>query len=319
MRLADYREIENWTEDDLANLPSKENDYFEYKSSKVKPDKLQQKICNAASGFWNTGGGVFIAGIDDETGKIDGGIPLSVGNTPIVDWVDKILLEVEPISQNYSRKIIHPASPSSPINPNHVVLVIAFGESFNMPHQSSDRKYYIRAGTHTEPARNYLVEAIRARRTILKPLLRAIIRFHPKKPDIFELVLITVNDAPALDVNVSFDPLPPIFEGVKDNFPLRIPIIDRQHPHTMEVGRFTAEKATFGLLPVDVKLTYQDSVGRKYTEHQLIDIKREINQVSFVGLTKGEEALEKIINQMQSINELLDRLINHFDDNSKTK
>jgi hypothetical protein len=56
-----------------------EDDRHEYKSSAIKNDKeLGDKIAKAASGFWNSGGGLFVVGVDGN-GQPDGGISLSVG------------------------------------------------------------------------------------------------------------------------------------------------------------------------------------------------------------------------------------------------
>jgi len=242
MRLQDFHVVETWDENDLLNIPAQETDYYEYKSSKMVTnpkwkDGLQEDICNAASAFWNTGGGVFIAAVDSKTGQIDGGILDTIGRQPIRDWVDQVISDVEPVGP-YAVGTIKPLSASSPIHANHTVLVIAFGESFDVPHMSSDKKHYIRAGAHTLPAGSYLVEAIRARRGLREPHLRAIIRFHERKPDIIELVILNMSEVAALDVTISLIPLPTIFEDSKDNFPLRRPILDRQFPFSMEIGMF---------------------------------------------------------------------------------
>lgn len=63
---------------DLCSLPSAEDDRHEYKSSLTKDADLAGKIARAASGFWNSGGGLFVAGMDGE-GQPDGGVSLTVG------------------------------------------------------------------------------------------------------------------------------------------------------------------------------------------------------------------------------------------------
>lgn len=71
--MKDIPKITFWDEEDLREIPSSETDLFEYKSSKVRLDNLKNKISVAASSFWNSGGGIFIAGVNDN-GEIDGGI-----------------------------------------------------------------------------------------------------------------------------------------------------------------------------------------------------------------------------------------------------
>lgn len=90
--------IMEWTYEDLMNIPSVESDAYEYKSSKVQLDNLKNKISVAASAFWNSGGGTFIAGVDD-SGVIDGGIPMNKGKQNIRDWADKAIKKTEPLGE----------------------------------------------------------------------------------------------------------------------------------------------------------------------------------------------------------------------------
>jgi len=48
----------------LDQMPTAEDDRHEYKSSLTKDAELSDKIAKAASGFWNSGGGLFVIGID---------------------------------------------------------------------------------------------------------------------------------------------------------------------------------------------------------------------------------------------------------------
>jgi predicted HTH transcriptional regulator len=186
-----YLLVEQWEEADLLGLPTEETDYYEYKSSKVPTAKLKEKTEIAASAFWNSGGGIFIAGVDDQ-GRIDGGIPETVGKQKIRDWADQVLSLVEPTGP-YVIKTISRQNSNSLIRPDHVVLVISFGESFSGPHMAPDKKYYIRAGAHSGPASHYIVEAIRARRGLQKPLLRGVLRLHPQKPNIVQLAVLSMT------------------------------------------------------------------------------------------------------------------------------
>ena len=57
-------------------LPDAEDERHEYKSSVIEKNEkssnksLGDKIAKAASGFWNSGGGLFVVGVDDN-GKPD--------------------------------------------------------------------------------------------------------------------------------------------------------------------------------------------------------------------------------------------------------
>ena len=86
--------------DSLATIPTAEDDLFEYKSSLTGDAKLAEKISAAASGFWNSGGGFFVAGVDG-AGNPDGGIAQTVGRQSRRDWVDQHLARIEPRGNIY--------------------------------------------------------------------------------------------------------------------------------------------------------------------------------------------------------------------------
>ena len=79
---------------DLDELPTRENQTFEYKESRISFDEIQQKLPKAASAFWNSGGGAIFFGVDDD-GKPDGGIPLKKGRLDIRDWLDSVIAKVD--------------------------------------------------------------------------------------------------------------------------------------------------------------------------------------------------------------------------------
>src|SRR4051794_33270887 len=85
---------ENWEavlkleDKDLVSLPSAEDDRHEYKASSTRDNELADKIARAASGFWNSGGGLFVAGVTGD-GQPDGGVSLTVGRQSRRDWIDQ--------------------------------------------------------------------------------------------------------------------------------------------------------------------------------------------------------------------------------------
>lgn len=298
-----YRFIENWTEEDLLALPQGETEYFEYKSSKTPIDKLKDKISIAASAFWNSGGGVFVAGVNN-AGKIDGGLPANVGKQSVRDWVDQILASVEPVG-NYSIKVITKETTNSLIQDNSIVLVISFGESIVAPHMAYDKKYYIRAGTHSGPANHFLVEAIRGLRGLQKPVLRGLLKMHDEKSHIVELVILALNQ-PALNVELSFDPLPKVFaehDVFGDKFPLRIPLIDRNYPFRMDISMFPGGKQVFGDTPIVLKLNYQSLTGEEFSEEQILDPSRNMPpmQSGKKTLDEIEDILKELTKHVKSI------------------
>jgi predicted HTH transcriptional regulator len=77
---------------DLSFLPTAEDDEFEFKSSATPTNDLSKKLAAAGSAFSNSGGGWFIAGVDDKTGNADGGVAPTVGRQDLRNWVDQARL-----------------------------------------------------------------------------------------------------------------------------------------------------------------------------------------------------------------------------------
>lgn len=267
-----YSYITTWGESDLKNLPASETSEFEYKSSRVANDELVKKMTVAASAFWNSGGGIFIAGVND-SGIIDGGIEETVGRQSRIDWVHQRLVQVEPLGP-YSVNIIGATESDSSIGPNKAVLIIGFGESPAAPHMAPDGRYYLRAGTHSLPATHFVVESIRARRAIQIPIIRAILEMSDKKDGVVNLLILVTNDASALNVVINFVPLPKMFEDISDSFPVKIPVIDQRHPLKIELFVMLLKSQMFGNVPVTLNIEYDDVLGRHHLHTQEIDPSR---------------------------------------------
>jgi predicted HTH transcriptional regulator len=66
---------ENWTEEQVTELPTGEHDYFERKSGKLfdvsDRNGLLDTLAKGASAFANSGGGHFILGVTD-AGELNG-------------------------------------------------------------------------------------------------------------------------------------------------------------------------------------------------------------------------------------------------------
>lgn len=92
---------------DLTQLPSVEDDHFEFKSSSTAENKLKKKLSCAVSGFANAGGGCFVVGVDDN-GNADKGYSLKIKNQDLRDWVDQIVHQVEPVPKYDIKLILDP-------------------------------------------------------------------------------------------------------------------------------------------------------------------------------------------------------------------
>lgn len=302
MSVFDFTDLDHWDLDELTELPQVENEGLEYKSSRASFNDLCSKISVAASAFWNTGGGVLVVGVDDN-GKVDGGIPILVGKTKLEDWVDKVVGATEPAGP-YKTKLLQSSDSSFGIEEGKAVLIVGFGESAYTPHMAKDNKYYIRAGAHSVPVGHYLVEALRARRAVQSPALRGVIRKDPRRPGVKELAIVALNDAPALDVQVSFDPLPKIFaEHMPDAFPLLIPIVDRDTPFFMDLSLSTATEDLFGDKPVKLQLSYSDLLGKELYHEQLLDVDNCVGPISI-----GEDVLITIRKSIDKLTTEVKRL-----------
>src|SRR5688572_15910098 len=110
---------------DLVTLPTAEDDLHEYKSSATPNDKLAEKLARAASGFWNSGGGLFVAGLDNATGRPDGGITPTVGRQSRRDWIDRIVNQVTPAAR-YFVKVVENRGGCPTIIAGNVISLVAF-------------------------------------------------------------------------------------------------------------------------------------------------------------------------------------------------
>jgi hypothetical protein len=304
MSVERYRMIDQWTEADLQELTDGETDEYEFKSSRIQVNDLMREIQVAASAFWNSGGGVLIVGINDD-GVIDGGISDMMGRQRLRDWVDRVISHVEPAGP-YLVKLIYSNGNANgtAIQPRHCVLLIAYGESNNAPHMAPDKRYYVRAGAHSDPAGHFLVEAIRARRRLQKPVLRGLLRSNRLNARVIELVVLALNDTPALDVRLDFADLP---EAMRAQFngrlPLYIPVIDQGNPFTMDASWFDMEEGDFGNHTVRLQIEYQDLAGRQFHDVQILDPNR-----SIAPLGPSDETAMSTRNTLRDISRQIKRL-----------
>jgi hypothetical protein len=278
---------------DIDNLPSAEDDAFEYKSSATPLQKLNEKISRAASAFANSGGGCFIAGVSGN-GTPDGGLSAMVGRQSLRDWVDQAIATVSP-PVAYDVRLFDGTGGKGQLAADNVILAITFFPSESAPHMADDKKYYIRAGAHSVPASNFIVESLWARRGSSKPLLSHAVRERPGNPDVVQIGVIALNSSPAIDVELKIEPLTGILNGLAKRFPIRLPVVDRNTPFFLDVGMYYSFARDFPTNTV-VMLKYRDVAGNEYTHQSGRPLTEAINPIRI-----GTDHVERIAKAIEKL------------------
>lgn len=287
---------------DLTQLPNAEDDDFEFKSNGSLHNDLKKKLSCAVSGFANSGGGYFIAGVDGN-GEADGGLTLKIGRQDLRDWVDQVVNQVEPVPR-YDIKLIYDPMGRGTIHPNSAVLVVGIHESYTGPHMAPDNHYYIRAGAHTVKAKHFIVDAIWAKRHFSKPRLKHLFRLKPEDHQVVQLGLVTLTDAPAVDVSITISPLPQLMQNSEELFPLKITVIDRNHPLFLDIMLSSQFEDKFGK-NVSLRVEYYDLAVNTYTYETVVDIAGSLPPVT---ISKADES-RNILLALKSINKTLSQIM----------
>lgn len=286
---------------DINLLPDAEDDHHEYKSGRIPAVNLKSDIEKAASAFWNSGGGVLIVGVDSR-GRPDGGFSPMIGRQSVRDWIAQIVHLVEP-SGKYELCVIERADlPEQNLNENNVVVVVQFEASHLVPHMAPDGRYYLRAGAHTVPARNFIVESLWAKRRIHQPKLLHALYLKPGDENVLQLCIFNVSPEPALNTLLELDPLPKIWEHSISPFPLSIPVIDQHTPFMMDIVVWANAEKHIGV-DVLVRLKYQDITNREYIYEHPLYIR------SYSPWRIGNDNLSELVKILKKISDSLDTLI----------
>ncbi|MEJ0078445.1 MAG: ATP-binding protein [Alphaproteobacteria bacterium] len=136
---------------------------LEYKGSSVLVNRDANTVCKTVSALANSAGGTFIIGIEMKDllpVRIDDGTP----GPSKRDWIYQII-----------NSGTFPAVEAVEIRefqaPSGTIYVIEVPLSPQAPHQSNDRKYYKRRGSHSEVMEHYEIEDVRNRpKRALMPL-----------------------------------------------------------------------------------------------------------------------------------------------------
>ncbi|MGY2983385.1 AlbA family DNA-binding domain-containing protein [Bradyrhizobium sp. USDA 4508] len=160
---------ENWTEEQVTELPTGEHDYFERKSGKLfdvsDRNSLLDTLAKAASAFANSGGGHLILGVTD-AGELNGAPRIWSGRTTTRDWLEQKVPQLLDYRLNDFRVHVVERSMPSRIPPERDVIVIDLGDSALAPHQSTrDHTYYYRSAGRSLPAPHFYLELLRQRQT----------------------------------------------------------------------------------------------------------------------------------------------------------
>lgn len=279
---------------DLAQLPTSEDDDFEFKSSGTPVEELRKKLRCAVAGFANSGGGYFVAGVDGD-GNADGGIPVKIGRQDLRDWVDQAIQQIEP-APSYEIALIQNAARRGQVKSGHAVLLIAIAESNAGPHMvAPDYCYYIRAGAHTVRAKHFIVEAIWAKRHFSSPRLTHSIRLKPGKEMVIQLGIVALTDAPAIDVEISASPLPRLLQHYQNQFPMKCSVIDRNNPFYFDIAIYSGAIEQVDK-EIGLNVKYADLALNRYTYETNIGIKN-----ALPPLLMGNDPSTAIVKAIQSL------------------
>jgi hypothetical protein len=284
---------------DLTQLPSVEDDRFEFKSSSTPHKDLKKKLSCAVSGFANSGGGCFVVGVDGN-GNADNGLSLKIGRQDLRDWVDQIVNEVAPVPK-YDIKLISDPMGRGVIQPDSAVLLVAIHESYAGPHMAEDKHYYIRAGAHTVKAPHFIIDAIWAKRYFFKPRLTHLFRRKPEQEQTIQLGIIALTDGPAVDVKINISPLPQMTH-LGSLFPIHIPVIDRINPFFFDVSIYYPKNELWEK-DLYLEVEYYDLAGNFYPYQTKIEVSGSVS-----AITSANDNPAKMVKALESINKVLLKL-----------
>ncbi|MFN3200565.1 MAG: helix-turn-helix domain-containing protein [Bradymonadia bacterium] len=150
-------EHERWTEAMLLALEADEHDFQEFKSSPfvVQEGRIvsgfRDALSRQMSAFANGAGGLLFIGLEDD-GGIDGGVPVDLRGGGTRAWLEDVIPNlVDPPLTRFNVYEVTADGPGSAIDEGHAVYVIEVFGSEDAPHQSSDKRYYLRIAGKSRP------------------------------------------------------------------------------------------------------------------------------------------------------------------------
>ena len=150
--------VDRWTEERLEDLEPHEHDFQEFKGTAwmVTKDRTVHSnfplfLSKQISAFANGAGGRVFIGIDD-SGKIDGGVPVDLKGGGTRAWLEDIVPSVvDPPLNSCNVYEVSAERADSQIKPGRGIYVVEIPASSDAPHQSKDHRYYLRIAGKSRP------------------------------------------------------------------------------------------------------------------------------------------------------------------------
>jgi len=158
------KNVSEWDEEYIINLPPGEHDWIEFKGAKsldlhlngVDENKVMNELSKQMSAFANSGGGTLVYGIKDpqpgQKRQVDnGGIDLKIKKNTKA-WLEDIIPNLVELKLNkFNVYVIEKSLPTSMIKQNKGLILIEIPHSENAPHQANDKRYYARVAGKSRP------------------------------------------------------------------------------------------------------------------------------------------------------------------------
>ncbi|WP_076798246.1 RNA-binding domain-containing protein [Chloroflexus islandicus] len=146
------RDLREWDEEYLLNLPIGEFDWLEVKSRRaldltlpnVHESDLRENLSKAISAFANSGGGVIVFGLSNPRNNWqvdDGGIDIAMKRPSTRERLEDIIptLVDLPLS-SFNVYVVQSKSNTSQIAAGRGVFIVEISDSSQAPHQATDNK-----------------------------------------------------------------------------------------------------------------------------------------------------------------------------------
>jgi len=138
------------------------------------------------------------------------------------------------------------------------------------------------------------VEAIHARRGQRSPFLRHLVRRKPESSGVIQIGILCLNNAPALDVEFSLDPIPPFMANTQ--FPLTATVITYDNPYYFDFHILTMNDGGYGVF--SIVISYSDMSGRKFSTSLAVDVDKQLGPNFGVGGINEMRGVEQSINSI---------------------
>jgi hypothetical protein len=208
------------TEEDLQRLVDDnvpEDVHLDYKASEALALPEKNEILKDISSFANSDGGIIIYGISEA------GIKEDKKHPPPTIFLDNGIDSFSKCNKEWLERIIHNGSISPkiigikintiPLSNGNYAYAIEIPKSAAAPHQSSDKKYYKRSNSQSNPMEHYEIEDVRNRSHQIESLVNIDVDTKDEK-----ITLVISNKGNWIAEQVSFS----ISDSIKDSWIKRL-------------------------------------------------------------------------------------------------